>query len=126
MGYSPEQEAAHGDVDHGFDEALNSKEAATARADVLLPQLVNSVNNERPLPAPAEMAATALRALALPEIAALRPSSFPNWQYGQLGMSISLPDAARSSCFFDPIMAGYFYKVWFRPQIHLDTATDCG
>jgi hypothetical protein len=59
------------------DEALNSKEAATGRADVLLSQLVNSVNDEGPLPAPAEMAETALRALALPEIAALRPFLVP-------------------------------------------------
>jgi CRISPR-associated exonuclease Cas4 len=58
-------------------ELLTNKEAAAARADVLLSQLVSGVDNERPCPEPTEMAETALRALALPEIAALKPFLVP-------------------------------------------------
>jgi CRISPR-associated exonuclease Cas4 len=58
-------------------ELLTNKEAAAARADVLLSQLVSGVDNERPRPEPTEMAETALRALALPEIAALKPFLVP-------------------------------------------------
>jgi CRISPR-associated exonuclease Cas4 len=58
-------------------ELVNSTEVVTARADILLAQLVSGVDEERPRPAPSEMAETALRALALPEIAALRPFLVP-------------------------------------------------
>jgi CRISPR-associated exonuclease Cas4 len=78
------------------DEALNSKEAATARADVLLSQLVNSANDERPLPSSAEMAETALRAVALPEIAALRPFLVPElalWAAGDVYLVAGRADA---------------------------------
>jgi CRISPR-associated exonuclease Cas4 len=53
-------------------ELLSNKEAAAARADVLLSQLISGVGNENPRPEPTEMAETALRTLALPEIAALK------------------------------------------------------
>jgi hypothetical protein len=43
----------------------------------LLSQLISTVSDERRLPAPAEMAETASRALALPEIAALKPYLVP-------------------------------------------------
>jgi hypothetical protein len=56
-------------------ELLTNKEAAAARADVLLSQLVSGVDNERPRPEPTEMAETALRALALPEIVQDAPVS---------------------------------------------------
>jgi CRISPR-associated exonuclease Cas4 len=59
------------------DELLANKEEVAARADILLSQLVSTVDDERPLPAPAEMADTALRTLALPEIATLRPHLVP-------------------------------------------------
>jgi CRISPR-associated exonuclease Cas4 len=58
-------------------ELLNKREAAVDRADVLLSQLISTADDERPLPEPAEMAETALRALALPEIAALKPYLVP-------------------------------------------------
>jgi CRISPR-associated exonuclease Cas4 len=58
-------------------ELLGNKEAVAARADVLLSQLVSSVDGKKSLPAPAEMAETALRTLALPEIAALKPYLVP-------------------------------------------------
>jgi hypothetical protein len=40
-------------------------------------QLVSAATDEKPLPSPDEMAETALRALALPDIAALRPFLVP-------------------------------------------------
>lgn len=52
-------------------------EAATARAQDLLSQLVGQVGEGAPLPEPAEMSRCALRAIALPEIAALRPLLAP-------------------------------------------------
>jgi ATP-dependent exoDNAse (exonuclease V) beta subunit len=58
-------------------ELLTNKEAAAARADMLLSQLVSSVNNENPRPEPTEMADTAMQTLALPEIAALKPFLVP-------------------------------------------------
>jgi len=58
-------------------ELLTNKESAAARSDVLLSQLVSGVDNERPRPEPIEMAETALRTLALPEIAALKPFLVP-------------------------------------------------
>jgi ATP-dependent exoDNAse (exonuclease V) beta subunit len=58
-------------------ELVSSQEAAAARANILLSQLVSTVDEERPLPEPAELADTALRTLALPEIAALRPYLVP-------------------------------------------------
>jgi hypothetical protein len=53
-------------------ELLDSKDAATSRAAILMSQLVSAATDEKPLPSPDEMAETALRALALPDIAALR------------------------------------------------------
>jgi ATP-dependent exoDNAse (exonuclease V) beta subunit len=58
-------------------ELVSTKEAATARADVLLSQLVSGGNDNGPRPQPLEMADTALRTLALPEISALRPYLVP-------------------------------------------------
>jgi CRISPR-associated exonuclease Cas4 len=58
-------------------ELLSNKEAATARTDVLMSHLISGVDGERPRPEPTEMAETALRALALPEIAALKPFLVP-------------------------------------------------
>jgi ATP-dependent exoDNAse (exonuclease V) beta subunit len=52
-------------------------EAATTRANVLLLHLVSGGNEGKTLPEPAEMAETALRALALPDVAALRPRLVP-------------------------------------------------
>ena len=54
-------------------ELVSTKKAATARADVLLSQLVSGGGDNGPRPEPLEMADTALRTLALPEIAVLRP-----------------------------------------------------
>jgi ATP-dependent exoDNAse (exonuclease V) beta subunit len=56
---------------------VSTKNAATARADVLLSQLVSGGNDNGPRPEPLEMADTALRTLALPEIAVLRPYLVP-------------------------------------------------
>jgi CRISPR-associated exonuclease Cas4 len=58
-------------------ELSNDREAAVVRTNVLLSQLASTVNEKSSLPSPAEMAETALRALALPEIAALRPYLVP-------------------------------------------------
>ena len=58
-------------------ELVSTKKAATARADVLLSQLVSGGGDNGPRPEPLEMADTALRALALPEIAVLRPYLVP-------------------------------------------------
>jgi CRISPR-associated exonuclease Cas4 len=58
-------------------ELSSDKEAAVVRTNVLLSQLASTVNEERPLPSPTEMAETALRGLALPEIAALQPYLVP-------------------------------------------------
>lgn len=52
-------------------------EAAETRAEVLLSQLIGSVDGERPLPLPAEMAETALGGLSLPAMAALKPYLVP-------------------------------------------------
>jgi hypothetical protein len=49
----------------------------TARAGVLLRQLAAGETESRELPDPAELAATAVRTLRLPEIAALRPALVP-------------------------------------------------
>ena len=51
--------------------------AVEARSEVLLSQLIGSVDGERPLPSPAEMAETALRGLSLPAISALKPYLVP-------------------------------------------------
>lgn len=53
-------------------ELRSDKQAVVCRADILLAQLASCLSSETSLPAPAEMAETALQALALPEIAALR------------------------------------------------------
>lgn len=58
-------------------ELVNTREAATARADVLLSQLVSGGGDNGPRPEPLEMADTASRTLALPEIALLRPYLVP-------------------------------------------------
>jgi hypothetical protein len=58
-------------------ELVSTKKAATARADVLLTQLVSGGGDNGPRPEPLEMADTALRTLALPEIAVLRPYLVP-------------------------------------------------
>lgn len=65
-----------------MEELLNGEvpeqiESVEARAEVLLSQLIGSVDGERSLPSPAEMAETALRGLSLPAIAALRPYLVP-------------------------------------------------
>jgi CRISPR-associated exonuclease Cas4 len=52
-------------------------QAATWRATVLLSQLVSADDDRKLLPAPTEMAETALRTLALPEIAPLKPYLIP-------------------------------------------------
>jgi hypothetical protein len=49
------------------------------RTRVLMSELVIDAANGTQLPDPDEIAATGLRALALPEIAALRPSLVPEW-----------------------------------------------
>jgi CRISPR-associated exonuclease Cas4 len=53
------------------------EEAAVARAQELLGQLQTDADDEGPHPDPAEMARCALRALALPEIAAIRSCLVP-------------------------------------------------
>jgi ATP-dependent exoDNAse (exonuclease V) beta subunit len=53
--------------------------AFAARARMLMAELVIDADNSAPLPDPDEIAATTLRTLALPEIAALRPSLVPEW-----------------------------------------------
>jgi CRISPR-associated exonuclease Cas4 len=58
-------------------ELVSTRKAATARADVLLSQLVIGGGDNGPRPEPLEMAGTALRTLALPEIAVLRPYLVP-------------------------------------------------
>lgn len=58
-------------------ELSGDKEAAVVRTNVLLSQLASTVNEKSSLPSPAEMAETALHALALPEIAALQPYLVP-------------------------------------------------
>lgn len=58
-------------------ELSSDREAAVVRTNVLLSQLASTQNEKRPLPSPAEMAETALRALAMPEIAALQPYLVP-------------------------------------------------
>jgi ATP-dependent exoDNAse (exonuclease V) beta subunit len=58
-------------------ELLDSKNAVTSRAALLMSQLVSAATDEKPLPSPDEMAETALRALTLPDIAALRPFLVP-------------------------------------------------
>jgi CRISPR-associated exonuclease Cas4 len=58
-------------------ELVSTRKAATARADVLLSQLVSGGGDNGPRPEPLEMAGTALRTLALPEIAVLRPYLVP-------------------------------------------------
>jgi CRISPR-associated exonuclease Cas4 len=58
-------------------ELVSTRKAATARADVLLSQLVSGDGDNGPRPEPLEMAGTALRTLALPEIAELRPYLVP-------------------------------------------------
>jgi CRISPR-associated exonuclease Cas4 len=57
-------------------ELMSTREAAAARADVLLSQLVSGGDNG-PRPEALEMADTALQTLALPEIALLRPYLVP-------------------------------------------------
>ncbi|SIT56145.1 Exodeoxyribonuclease V beta chain (fragment) [Mesorhizobium prunaredense] len=60
--------------------------AATSRGQVLLSQLVTKANEDGPLPDPVEMSGCALRAIALPEIAALRPLLVPElsiWAAGE-------------------------------------------
>lgn len=58
-------------------EVFEHVEAVEARAEVLLSQLMGSMDEERPRPSPAEMAETALRGLSLPAIAALKPHLIP-------------------------------------------------
>jgi CRISPR-associated exonuclease Cas4 len=58
-------------------ELVSTRKAATARADVLLSQLVSGGGDDGPRPEPLEMAGTALRTLALPEIAVLKPYLVP-------------------------------------------------
>ena len=58
-------------------ELVGSKDGAASRAAILMSQLVSAATHEKPLPSPDEMAETALRALALPEIAALKPFLVP-------------------------------------------------
>ena len=53
--------------------------AFAARARVLMNELVIDSENGTPLPDPDEIATTAVRTLALPEIAALRPNLVPEW-----------------------------------------------
>jgi CRISPR-associated exonuclease Cas4 len=53
--------------------------AFAARARVLMNELVIDADDGAQLPDPDEIAATALRTLALPEMAALRPSLVPEW-----------------------------------------------
>lgn len=66
---------------------LNAGEEATvARAQELLGQLQTDADDEGPHPDPAEMARCALRALALPEIAAIRSCLVPEvaiWSAGE-------------------------------------------
>lgn len=50
-----------------------------ARARMLITELVIDAENSAPLPDSDEIAATAMRTLALPEIATLRPSLVPEW-----------------------------------------------
>ncbi len=60
--------------------------AAVARAHVVLGQLVTNADDVGPRPSPSEMAGCALRALALPEIEALRSSLIPEvaiWASGE-------------------------------------------
>jgi ATP-dependent exoDNAse (exonuclease V) beta subunit len=58
-------------------ELVSTRKAAAARADILLSQLVSGSGDNGPRPEPLEMADTALRTLALPEIALLRPHLVP-------------------------------------------------
>ena len=67
-------------------ELNEDEEAAVARAGELLTQLIADDESEAPSPSAAEMAKCALRALALPEIAELRPSLVPEvaiWSAGE-------------------------------------------
>jgi CRISPR-associated exonuclease Cas4 len=62
------------------------KAAAVSRAGELLSQLLTDGDDQQPRPAPSEMAECAMRALALPEIAALRPYLVPEvaiWATGE-------------------------------------------
>jgi CRISPR-associated exonuclease Cas4 len=58
-------------------ELESNTDAAILRAGALLLQLVSGAENDQVRPNPVEMANTALRALTLPEIAALRPHLVP-------------------------------------------------
>jgi CRISPR-associated exonuclease Cas4 len=70
--------------------------ASVARARELLHQLVSDVNDDKSRPDPNEMAAAALRGLALPEIAELRPHLVPEiaiWGHDEVGLLAGRADA---------------------------------
>jgi CRISPR-associated exonuclease Cas4 len=71
-------------------------DASVSRARELLDQLVSDVNDDEPRPDPNEMAAAALRGLALPEIAELRPYLVPEiaiWGRDEVGLLAGRADA---------------------------------
>jgi CRISPR-associated exonuclease Cas4 len=77
-------------------ELLDSKDGATSRATVLMSQLVSAATDEKSLPSPEEMAETALQALALPDIAVLRPFLVPEmavWATGGVDLVAGRADA---------------------------------
>ncbi|WP_245462922.1 UvrD-helicase domain-containing protein [Mesorhizobium sp. M7D.F.Ca.US.005.01.1.1] len=65
--------------------------ASVDRARELLNQLVTDVNDDEPQPDPYEMGAVALRGLALPQIAELRPTLCPKSQSGGATRRALLP-----------------------------------
>lgn len=71
-------------------------DASVSRARELLDQLVSDVNDDEPRPDPNEMAAAALRGLALPQIAELRPHLVPEiaiWGRDEVGLLAGRADA---------------------------------
>jgi ATP-dependent exoDNAse (exonuclease V) beta subunit len=77
-------------------ELAEELDASVARARELLDQLTSGAEDDRQRPDPNEMAAVALRALALPEIAAMRPFLVPEvsiWAEDQHGLVAGRADA---------------------------------
>ncbi|WP_032908029.1 UvrD-helicase domain-containing protein [Mesorhizobium sp. LNHC252B00] len=70
--------------------------ASVSRALELLEQLMPDVDEGEPRPDPNEMGATALRGLALPQIAELRPNLVPEiaiWSHDEVGLIAGRADA---------------------------------
>jgi CRISPR-associated exonuclease Cas4 len=77
-------------------ELAGDLDASISRARELLDQLIPDVNDDAPLPDPQEMGAAALRGLALPQIAELRPCLVPEltiWGHDEGGLIAGRADA---------------------------------